>query len=67
MLMVEYIPACQIYSDSSSHVHQTLQMSDRRSRDKPVSPPPTNPTLLALKTVVSYTEPGLDYDMVDII
>lgn len=58
--MVKYIPDCQIYGDFSSHVHQTLQMSDQRSHDKSV-------TLLSLKTVVSYTEPGLDYDMVDII
>lgn len=65
--MVKYIPDCQIYSDFSSHVHQTSQMSDQRSHDTSLPGPPTNPTLLSLKIVVSYREPGLDYDMVDII
>lgn len=46
ILMVKYIPDCQIYSDFSSHVHQTLQMSDQRSHDKSEPRPPTNPTLL---------------------
>lgn len=67
MLMLKYIPDCQIYSDFSSHVRQTLQMSVQRSHDTSEARPPTDAGLLALKNVLSNMQPGLDYDMVDII